>query len=114
MARDESITKVIEDVPAEEPSDRAMEVSVGCIYQLVGIGAFLAGCGVLFAVLGGHRRLLRTFGIGVGTAPEVALLLIGLGILILLRESLETATPEPADDDTKNDGAAKPKPHSGA
>jgi hypothetical protein len=80
---------------------------------VVGIGVFLAGCGVLLAVLGGHRRLLRTFGIGFGTAPEVALLLIGLGVLILLRESLQTAphdtSPDPADDESKNEGGARPE-----
>jgi hypothetical protein len=92
MASEESVTKVIEDLPAEKPSDRALAVSVGFIYQLVGLGAFLTGCGVLFAVLGGHKRLLRTFGIGVGSAPEVGLLLISLGVLILLWESLEAAS----------------------
>ena len=41
-----------------------VSVSVGLIYQLVGIGTFLAGSGLLLAVLIGHRRLLLMFGIG--------------------------------------------------
>ena len=117
MAPDESIPKVVEDLPARQSPGRAAEVSVsvGLIYQLVGIGTLLAGSGLLLAVLTGHKRLLRNLGIGIGPAPEVALLLIGLGVLILLRESLQTPTsdapPEPADDEgEKEKGGAEAPP----
>lgn len=119
MAPDESITKVVEDSPARQSPGRAAEVSVsvGLIYQLVGIGTLLAGSGLLLAVLTGHRRLLRNLGIGIGPAPEIALLLIGLGFLILFRESFQTPTrdapPEPVDDEGDNEKGGAEDPPTG-
>lgn len=101
MAHDEAITRVIKDRRAQKPSHNPMAV----LRQVIGGGMFIVGCGVLFLVLIEWRHPLKVLGIAFETAPAIALLLLGLGVLIpmlgdtSLREVLESASRAISPDD---------------
>lgn len=96
MTREEALARIEEALAKASQASRPQRVPemafMGCIVRLIGGAAVLAGCGILFGVLSGNRRLFRS--LGIATTLEMGILLVALGAFVAwmgTRSGRETA-----------------------